>query len=44
MEKGELEVKVADLASSVKVKEQEVIDLDVVVTSVKSQNDSLVDH
>ncbi|GJT00016.1 hypothetical protein Tco_0821185 [Tanacetum coccineum] len=40
--KCELEVKVADLAASVKVREQEVADLDVVVTSIKSQNDSLV--
>nr|GEU56362.1 hypothetical protein [Tanacetum cinerariifolium]GEV88146.1 hypothetical protein [Tanacetum cinerariifolium] len=33
-EKGELEVKVTDLAASIKVKEQEVTDLDVVVTFV----------
>ncbi|GJT23266.1 hypothetical protein Tco_0893203, partial [Tanacetum coccineum] len=38
------EVKVADLAASVKVREQEVADLDVVVTSVRSQNDNLVDQ
>nr|GEW08255.1 hypothetical protein [Tanacetum cinerariifolium] len=43
-EKGELEVKVTDLATSFKVKEQEVADLDVVVTSVKLQNDSLADQ
>ncbi|GKF42487.1 hypothetical protein Tco_0125829, partial [Tanacetum coccineum] len=43
-EKGELDVKVADLAASVKVREQEVADLDVVVTSVKSQNDNLVNQ
>ncbi|GKA68092.1 hypothetical protein Tco_0768009 [Tanacetum coccineum] len=43
-EKGELEVKVADLAASVKVREQEVTDLDIVVTSVRSQNDNLVDQ
>nr|GEV44528.1 hypothetical protein [Tanacetum cinerariifolium] len=43
-EKSELEVKVTDLAASVKVREQEVADLDVVVTSVKLQNDSLVDQ
>ncbi|GJU19379.1 hypothetical protein Tco_1152721 [Tanacetum coccineum] len=41
---SELEVKVVDLAASVKVREQEVTDLDVVVTSVKSQNDSLVEQ
>ncbi|GKC09333.1 hypothetical protein Tco_1000943 [Tanacetum coccineum] len=34
-EKSELGVKVADLAASVKVREQEVADLDVVVNSVK---------
>ncbi|GJW55688.1 hypothetical protein Tco_0099773 [Tanacetum coccineum] len=43
-EKSELEVKVADLAASVKVREQEVADLDAIVTSVKSQNDNLVDR
>ncbi|GJV70333.1 hypothetical protein Tco_1485842 [Tanacetum coccineum] len=43
-EKSELEIKVADLAASVKVREQEVADLDAVVTSVKSRNDSLVDQ
>ncbi|GJU41235.1 hypothetical protein Tco_1194192 [Tanacetum coccineum] len=37
-----LDVKVTDLAASVKVREQEVADLDIVVTSVKFQNDSLV--
>ncbi|GKE17395.1 hypothetical protein Tco_1424972 [Tanacetum coccineum] len=43
-EKSELKIKMADLVASVKVREQEVADLDVVVTSVKSQNDSLVDQ
>nr|GEW63093.1 hypothetical protein [Tanacetum cinerariifolium] len=43
-EKSELEVKVTDLTASVKVREQEVADLNVVVTSVKLQNDSLVDQ
>ncbi|GJV04577.1 gypsy type transposase [Tanacetum coccineum] len=43
-EKSELEIKVADLAASVKVREHEVADLDDVVTSVKSRNDSLVDQ
>ncbi|GKC14167.1 hypothetical protein Tco_1010949 [Tanacetum coccineum] len=43
-EKSELDVKVADLVASVKVREQEVADLDAVVTSVKSQNDNLVDQ
>ncbi|GKF71586.1 hypothetical protein Tco_0207700, partial [Tanacetum coccineum] len=42
--KGGLEVKMANLAASVKVREQEVADLDVVVTSVRSQNDNLVDQ
>nr|GEZ84259.1 hypothetical protein [Tanacetum cinerariifolium] len=42
--KIELEVKVTDLAASVKVREQEVADLDDVVTFVKLQNDSLVDQ
>nr|GEW36656.1 transposase (putative), gypsy type [Tanacetum cinerariifolium] len=41
-EKNELDVKVVDLAGSVKVREQEVTDLDVVVTFVKSQNDNLM--
>nr|GEV45731.1 hypothetical protein [Tanacetum cinerariifolium] len=43
-EKGELDVKAADLAASVKVREQEVADLDAVVTSVKLQNDNLADQ
>nr|GEV62200.1 hypothetical protein [Tanacetum cinerariifolium] len=43
-EKSELEIKVTDLAASVKVREQEVADLDVVVTFVKLQNDSLADQ
>nr|GFC50605.1 hypothetical protein [Tanacetum cinerariifolium] len=36
IEKSGLDVTVADLAASVKIKEQEVADLDAVVTSVKS--------
>ncbi|GKA71845.1 hypothetical protein Tco_0778061 [Tanacetum coccineum] len=43
-EKSELNVKVADLAASVKVREQEAADLDAMVTSVKSQNDNLIDQ
>ncbi|GJZ99867.1 hypothetical protein Tco_0672418 [Tanacetum coccineum] len=43
-EKSELDVKVADLVASVKVREQEAADLDAMVTSVKSQNDNLVDQ
>ncbi|GKC39729.1 hypothetical protein Tco_1052113, partial [Tanacetum coccineum] len=43
-EKSELDVKVADLAATVKVKEQEVVDLDGVVTSVKVHNDNLSDQ
>nr|GEW13054.1 hypothetical protein [Tanacetum cinerariifolium] len=43
-EKNELGVKVTDLAASVKGREQEVADLDVVVTSLKLQNDSLADQ
>ncbi|GKG60299.1 hypothetical protein Tco_0611900, partial [Tanacetum coccineum] len=42
--KNELDVKVVDLAASVKVREQEVANLDDVVTSVKSHNDNLVDQ
>nr|GEV71406.1 hypothetical protein [Tanacetum cinerariifolium] len=42
--KSELEVKVTDLTASVKVREQKVADLDVVVISVKLQNDSLADQ
>nr|GEV40789.1 putative ribonuclease H-like domain-containing protein [Tanacetum cinerariifolium] len=41
-EKSELDVKVVDLATSVKVRDREVADLDVVITSVRSQNDYLV--
>ncbi|GKE94212.1 hypothetical protein Tco_1579067, partial [Tanacetum coccineum] len=41
-EKSEVNVKVADLAASVKVREQEVADLDAQVTAVKSQSDNLV--
>nr|GEU70031.1 hypothetical protein [Tanacetum cinerariifolium] len=43
-EKSELEIKVTDLAASVKVREQEVANLDAMVTSVKLQNDSLADQ
>nr|GEU67982.1 transposase (putative), gypsy type [Tanacetum cinerariifolium] len=41
-EKNELDVKVTDLSASVKVREQEVADLDAQVTAVKLQNDNLV--
>ncbi|GJX33403.1 hypothetical protein Tco_0243258, partial [Tanacetum coccineum] len=40
-EKSKLDVKVTDLAATVKVREQEVADLDGVVTSVKVHNDNL---
>ncbi|GKC62551.1 hypothetical protein Tco_1095149, partial [Tanacetum coccineum] len=43
-EKNELDVNVVDLAASVKVREHEVADLDVVVASAKSQNDNLVNR
>ncbi|GJY20670.1 hypothetical protein Tco_0393236 [Tanacetum coccineum] len=43
-EKSELDMKVADLVASVKVREEEATDLDDMVTSVKSQNDNLVDQ
>nr|GEU48528.1 hypothetical protein [Tanacetum cinerariifolium] len=43
-ENSELEIKVIDFAASVKVREQEVADLDDVVTSVRLHNDSLADH
>ncbi|GJW92403.1 hypothetical protein Tco_0169956 [Tanacetum coccineum] len=43
-EKGVLDVKVADLAATVKVREQEAADSDALVTTVKLQNDSLVDQ
>ncbi|GJX08529.1 hypothetical protein Tco_0196461 [Tanacetum coccineum] len=43
-EKGELDIKVADLATTVKVREQEVADLDAMVTSVKFHNDNLTDQ
>ncbi|GJY14949.1 hypothetical protein Tco_0385371 [Tanacetum coccineum] len=43
-EKNDLDVKVTDLAASVAVKEREVADLDTQLTSVKSQNDNLVDR
>ncbi|GKA35754.1 hypothetical protein Tco_0722245 [Tanacetum coccineum] len=42
-EKDVLDVKVADLAASVKVREQEADDSDVMVTTVKLQNDRLAD-
>nr|GEV16064.1 hypothetical protein [Tanacetum cinerariifolium] len=42
--KSGLDVKVADLATSVKFREQKVADLDVVVTSVRLQNDNIVDQ
>nr|GEY91874.1 hypothetical protein [Tanacetum cinerariifolium] len=40
--KNELSLKVTDLQASVKVREQEVADLDAQVTAVKLQNDNLV--
>nr|GEU90165.1 RNA-directed DNA polymerase, eukaryota [Tanacetum cinerariifolium] len=43
-EKNDLNVKVADLAASFKVKEHEVAGLDAVVTYVRSQNDNLVEQ
>ncbi|GKG11307.1 hypothetical protein Tco_0342707, partial [Tanacetum coccineum] len=43
-EKSELNLKVADLAASVKVREQEAADLDAMVTSIKSQDDNLIDQ
>ncbi|GKB26515.1 hypothetical protein Tco_0865916, partial [Tanacetum coccineum] len=43
-EKGVLDVKVADLAATVKVREQVVADSDTLVTTVKLQNDSLADQ
>ncbi|GKB38099.1 hypothetical protein Tco_0883041 [Tanacetum coccineum] len=43
-EKNDLDVKVTDLAASVAIREREVADLDTLVTSVKSQNDNLVDR
>ncbi|GKB42400.1 hypothetical protein Tco_0887342 [Tanacetum coccineum] len=43
-EKGVLDVKVANLAATVKVKEQEAADSDVMVTTVKLQNDKLADQ
>ncbi|GJV45698.1 hypothetical protein Tco_1430234 [Tanacetum coccineum] len=43
-EKIDLSVKVADLAASVKVREQEVADLDAQVTFVKSQSDNFADQ
>ncbi|GKA46683.1 hypothetical protein Tco_0739566 [Tanacetum coccineum] len=43
-EKNDLDVKVTNLAASIVVREREVADLDTLVTSVKSQNDNLVDR
>ncbi|GJW10873.1 hypothetical protein Tco_1576700 [Tanacetum coccineum] len=43
-EKGVLDVKVADLAATVKVREQEAADSDAMVTTVKLQNDRLADQ
>ncbi|GKA68490.1 hypothetical protein Tco_0768407 [Tanacetum coccineum] len=43
-EKGELDIKVADLTATVKVREQEVANLDAMVTSVKFYNDNLTDQ
>ncbi|GJY35648.1 hypothetical protein Tco_0421026 [Tanacetum coccineum] len=43
-EKGVLDVKVVDLAATVKVREQEAANSDALVTSVKLQNDSLADQ
>ncbi|GKE79475.1 hypothetical protein Tco_1545595, partial [Tanacetum coccineum] len=43
-EKGVLDVKVADLAATVKVREQEAADSDAMVTTVKLQNDGLADQ
>nr|GEZ44856.1 hypothetical protein [Tanacetum cinerariifolium] len=43
-EKNELSVKVTDLSALVKVREQEVADLDAQVTAIKLQNDNLVDQ
>ncbi|GJV96893.1 hypothetical protein Tco_1548470 [Tanacetum coccineum] len=42
-EKNDLDMKVTDLTASVAVREREVADLDTQLTSVKSQNDNLVD-
>ncbi|GKF77091.1 hypothetical protein Tco_0229561, partial [Tanacetum coccineum] len=41
---GQLDVRVVDLEASVKVREQEAVALDVVVTTVKLQNYRLVDQ
>nr|GEY01811.1 reverse transcriptase domain-containing protein [Tanacetum cinerariifolium] len=43
-ERNELSVKVTDLSASVKVREQEVADLDAQVTAIKLQIDNLVDQ
>ncbi|GJX56928.1 hypothetical protein Tco_0286825 [Tanacetum coccineum] len=44
LQSTDLGVKVADLAASVKVREQEVADLDAQVTFAKSQSDNLADR
>ncbi|GKB39632.1 hypothetical protein Tco_0884574 [Tanacetum coccineum] len=43
-EKSMLDVRVSDLAATVKVKEQEAADSDAMVTAVKLQNDKLADQ
>nr|GEV40966.1 hypothetical protein [Tanacetum cinerariifolium] len=43
-EKNELSVKVTDLLASVKIRDQEVADLDVQVTAINLHNDNLVDQ
>ncbi|GKF28680.1 hypothetical protein Tco_0095022, partial [Tanacetum coccineum] len=43
-DKGVLDVKVADLAATMKVREQEAADSDAMVTIVKLQNDRLTDQ
>ncbi|GKE22193.1 hypothetical protein Tco_1433705 [Tanacetum coccineum] len=43
-EKNDLDVKVTDLTASVAVREREVADLDAQLTSVKFQNDNLIDQ
>ncbi|GKA15040.1 hypothetical protein Tco_0694787 [Tanacetum coccineum] len=43
-EKGVLDVRVADLAATMKVREQEAADSDAMVTTVKLQNDRLADQ
>ncbi|GKA25702.1 hypothetical protein Tco_0711811, partial [Tanacetum coccineum] len=43
-EKGVLDVRVADLAATVKVREQKAADSDAMITTVKLQNDRLADQ